>query len=118
MLVNVGNHESMRPKSMYLFENSFVIGRLTTQDKIYERVQGYRFANWATFLYYDPFLEIYNISTPQNYSVMKKSMQNQILEARKKYPDEFMIVASHYPVMCSQVDPHCRDAMNNMPDLF
>ena len=27
-------------------------------------------------------------------------------------------MASHYPVMCSQVDPHCRDAMLNMPDLF
>ena len=54
----------MRPKSMYLFENSFVIGRLTTQDKVYERVQAYRFANRATFLYFDPFLEIYKISTP------------------------------------------------------
>jgi len=56
ILTTVGNHESMRPKSMYLFENSFIIGRLTTQDNIYERVQSYRFANRTTFVFFDPFL--------------------------------------------------------------
>lgn len=49
---------------------------------------------------------------------MKTSIQKKVLAARKDHPDEFMIMASHYPVMCSQVDPHCRDAMNNMPDLY
>jgi hypothetical protein len=29
-----------------------------------------------------------------------------------------MIMASHYPVMCSQVDSHCRDNIGNMPDLY
>lgn len=27
-------------------------------------------------------------------------------------------MGSHYPVMCSQDDPHCRDAIKNMPDLY
>ena len=46
----------MQPKSMYLFENSFVIGRVTATDKIYDRVQAYRFKDRATFVYFDPYL--------------------------------------------------------------
>lgn len=64
MIVNVGNHESTIPKCMYLFENSFVIGRLSTVDGVYQRVQSYRFANRTTFVFFDPFLEIYKIGTP------------------------------------------------------
>ncbi len=58
------------------------------------------------------------MSTPQNYSVMKTSIQKHLIEARENFPDEFAIMASHYPVMCSQVDPHCRDATEQMPDLY
>ena len=30
----------------------------------------------------------------------------------------FIMVVSHYPVVCSQEDPHCKDALRNMPDLY
>lgn len=103
---------------MYLFENSFVIGRLSTADGNFERVQTYRFANRTTFLLFDPFLEIYKKNTPEQYETMKNSIKRSLQKARTMYPDEFMVMASHYPVMCSQVDPHCRDAMGNMPDLY
>jgi len=79
IVINPGNHESCLPKSMYLFENSFIIGRLSTADGIYERVQTYRFTNRTTFVLFDPFLEIYKSSTPQNYSIMKNSIQKHVI---------------------------------------
>ena len=82
MLVNVGNHESMLPKSMYLFEKSFVIGRLTTQDGVYERVQAYRFENRVSFLFYDPFLEIYKIGNKEQYTTMFNAIKKGLVEAR------------------------------------
>lgn len=118
ILTTVGNHESTLPKSMYLFENSFVIGRLTTLDKNYQRTQVYRFANRTTFLFFDPFLEIYKIGSPEQYATMTAAIKKELLFARANFPEEFMVMASHYPVMCSQDDPHCRDAMLNMPDLY
>ena len=63
IIANVGNHESTEPKCMYLFENSFVIGRLSTADGVFERVQSYRFVNRTTFVFFDPFLEIYKRGT-------------------------------------------------------
>ena len=45
-------------------------------------------------------------------------MIDALHHARHTYPDEFMILASHYPVMCSQIDLHCRDAISNMPELY
>ena len=49
---------------------------------------------------------------------MKSALIRELREAREHFPEEFMVMASHYPVMCSQIDPHCRDALANMPDLY
>ncbi|MFM7850577.1 MAG: hypothetical protein ACKO96_01355, partial [Flammeovirgaceae bacterium] len=49
---------------------------------------------------------------------MKTQVKKALIKRQQLFPEEFMIMASHYPVMCSQVDPHCRDAMGNMPDLY
>lgn len=87
ILTNAGNHESTLPKSMYLFENSFVIGRLSTADGIYQRVQTYRFVNRTTFLLFDPFLEIYKIGTPTQYQAMKSSIIAELHNARDLFPD-------------------------------
>ena len=87
MIVNVGNHESTLKKSMYLLENSFVIGRLSTADGVYERVQTYRFVNRTSFLFFDPFLEIYKIGTDKQYQTMKDKIIEKLWDARKNYPD-------------------------------
>lgn len=78
MVANLGNHESTLKKSMYLFENSFVIGRLSTADGNFERVQTYRFVNRTTFLLFDPFLEIYKKNTPQQYETMKSKIKENL----------------------------------------
>ena len=49
---------------------------------------------------------------------MKGAIYQSVHKARNLYPDEFFIMASHYPVMCSQVDPHCRDALATMSDFY
>ena len=49
---------------------------------------------------------------------MKNKVIDEMHKAKKNYPEEYFIMASHYPVMCSQIDPHCRDALANMPDLY
>jgi hypothetical protein len=49
---------------------------------------------------------------------MKDSIYSAIHSARSEHPDEFMVLASHYPVICSQIDPHCRDSLANMPDFY
>lgn len=86
-MTTVGNHESMRPKSMYLFENSFAIGRLSIADGNYERVQSFRFVNRTTFLLFDPFLEIYKTGTPAQYETMATQIKDELQQARDLYPD-------------------------------
>jgi hypothetical protein len=72
---------------MYLFENSFSIGRLTTIDDNYERVQAFRFVNKTTFLLFDPFLEIYKMGTPTQYETMKAVIKKALVKRQQLYPD-------------------------------
>lgn len=56
MIPNSGNHETGHSKSMYLFENSFVIGNISTSKGSFNRAQKYRFAGRFTLIHYDPYL--------------------------------------------------------------
>lgn len=118
MMANLGNHESTLPKSLYLFDESFTIGGISTKSGSWERTETYRFEDKATFLLFDPYLEVYKRGSKSQYASMKNKIFAEARNAREKYPDEFFIMASHYPVMCSQIDPHCRDTIATMPDLF
>lgn len=55
-MATLGNHETFRPKSQYLFENSFEIGNISATNGNWQRTQGYRFTNRSTFLFFDPWL--------------------------------------------------------------
>ena len=37
LMPNLGNHESLLPKSLYLFEESFIIGGVSTKEGSYKR---------------------------------------------------------------------------------
>lgn len=56
--------------------------------------------------------------TNDNYQAMKNKVIEYMHKSQEHSSREYFILASHYPLMCSQVDPHCRDAMANMPDFF
>lgn len=55
ILATVGNHEVFRPKSLYLFEQGFVIGNISTQKGNFQRTQGYRFVNRTKIVFFDPY---------------------------------------------------------------
>jgi hypothetical protein len=82
LMANLGNHESTLPKSLYLFDESFIIGNVSTKGGNYQRTQTYRFANKTTFLMFDPYLEIYKTGTKAQYATMRNTIFEAARQAR------------------------------------
>lgn len=62
---------------------------------------------------FDPSYEIYNVSSKEKYEYLRASVIRQI-----DLPADFLVLTSHYPLICSQVDSHCRDTLSRISELL
>ena len=81
---------------------------MAVADGNYTRVKWMRFPQLFNIVMFDPFWEIYNLGTKEQTQQMTEYLEATINEIQNKYPNEFTIAMSHYPIACSQMnDNHC-----------
>jgi len=61
---------------------------------------------------------MYKTGSADKYAQMKQELFTKIQYIKRTYPNEYVVVVSHYPIICSQTtDAHCGDLLATSKEL-